>query len=79
MLFHFNLMQIYIANRPTDSPKYFIYTHQITKEFYIHQRVKYNTRVKKKNNNKKTGLPNSVSTKTLIPVQYVLSIYFPVY
>lgn len=68
-------MQIYIANRPTESPNDFIYTHQITKEFYIHQQVKYNTRVKNKTKTK-AGLLDSVSTKTVIPVQYVVIVIF---
>lgn len=41
MWFHFDLMQIYNANRPTMPQNYFIYTHQTTKEFYIHIHVRY--------------------------------------
>lgn len=37
--FHFDLMQIYNANRPTKPQNYFIYTHQTTKEFYVHIHV----------------------------------------
>lgn len=54
MSFQFNLMQIYIANRPTEPQYYCIYTHQTTKGFYIHQQVKYKHKFKKK-----TGLPNN--------------------
>lgn len=59
MSFQFNLMQIYIANRPTEPQNYCIYTHQTTKGFYIHQQVKYKHKFKKKKKKRETGLPNN--------------------
>lgn len=57
MQFHFDLMQIYNAIRPTKPQNYFIYTHQSTKEFYIHIYVsQIQTQELKKS---LTGLPNN--------------------
>lgn len=39
--FHFDLMQIYNANRPTKPKTYFTYTHQTTTDFYIHLNVSW--------------------------------------
>lgn len=54
MWFHFDLMQIYNANRPTKPQNYFIYTHQTTKEFYIHTYtlVRYKHKSLKKKSNR---------------------------
>ncbi len=50
MRFHFDLMQIYNPNRSTKPQIYFIYTHQTTKECYIHIHVsKIQTQEFKKN------------------------------
>lgn len=38
-MFHFDLIQIYNANQLMKPNIYFIYTHQITADFYIHTHV----------------------------------------
>lgn len=71
MSFQLNLMQIYIANRPTEPQNYCIYTHQTTKGFYIHQQVKYKHKFKKKKRNR--AAKQQCLSKTGIPVQCALS------